>query len=385
MRRPISLKRKVLYSALVSAATLLITAALLEMFLRLRGPRILPADRDAKGYVIGGLITADPRKGKRMVPGADVVYKNHVISGRDISIKINSLGFRDEDLPLEKPTHEIRILVLGDSITLADYLPEGESFVSYMQARLNRESQEFRFQVVNAGVNDIGMAEEIGILKDSGLLLDPDVVIIAHYHNDSRPPWGFPEELGSPGWLRRNSVLADWINRNVVLQRWQDEKGIDPSFWNSPALQGNWKEDTAAFDELILQAKLDWGSAWRPEAMKNLRPLFMEFGNLAKNHDFIPWVVYFPVVFEVDRPYQENLPQQRVRALCEELNLQYLDLLAPIKMAVANSLQRRTEKPLYFDHCHPRAPTNEAIGNILAEDFLNYIYPQVLKKRTVNP
>ena len=39
----------------------------------------------------------------------------------------------------------------------------------------------------------------------------PDLVVVAFYLNDSRPPWGFTfsDEVGHPGWLRRHSVAAD--------------------------------------------------------------------------------------------------------------------------------------------------------------------------------
>ena len=66
-------------------------------------------------------------RGRRLVPNSRVIIRNHRISGRDVTMEVNSLGFRDGELPAVKSAEELRILVLGDSITWASYLPAEET------------------------------------------------------------------------------------------------------------------------------------------------------------------------------------------------------------------------------------------------------------------
>ena len=53
----------------------------------------------------------------------------------------------------------------------------------------------YRVEVINAGVGDTGSQEQIDILEESGLQIQPDIVVLGFYLNDSRPPWGFSGEL----------------------------------------------------------------------------------------------------------------------------------------------------------------------------------------------
>ena len=63
------------------------------------------------------------------MPSAHVVIRNHYLSKKDVVMDVNSLGFRDAELPAVKAPGELRILALGDSITWADYLQAEEAYV----------------------------------------------------------------------------------------------------------------------------------------------------------------------------------------------------------------------------------------------------------------
>ena len=96
-------------------------------------------------------------------------------------------------------------------------------------------------------MGDIGLREEIAILEERGLSLSPDVVVVSFYLNDSRPPWGFPGEIGRRGWLRRHSLLAETIYKNLKLRRWINEHGEDRLIWTEAMNRVNWKGDRAIF------------------------------------------------------------------------------------------------------------------------------------------
>ena len=98
-----------------------------EIYLMETQTRVLPLGTDGIPARLENdaelLVNYTPR-GRRLVPSARVLIKNHRISGRDVAMEINSLGFRDGELRGGKDPDDLRILVLGDSITWAGYLPE---------------------------------------------------------------------------------------------------------------------------------------------------------------------------------------------------------------------------------------------------------------------
>lgn len=221
---------------------------------------------------------------KRLVPGAHVIIKHHRLSGRDIKMDINALGFRDREIPLEKRAGERRVLVLGDSITVADYLPAEETYAERAEFYL-RGVWGPRVEVINAGIGDVGLTEELDLLEEWGLQLKPDVAVVGFFLNDSRPAWGFPGELGSYGFLRRRSVLAQKVYEQLVLWRWVEEKGEYRLRWPLLADRRAWRMDPRIFFQFVKLAEYDWGAAWREESwttvereLRRLKTLSLKYG-----------------------------------------------------------------------------------------------------------
>src|SRR5215470_5660402 len=73
--------------------------------------------------------------GQRITPNLDVVIRRHPTSLRDIRVRTNSLGLRGAEIP-PREAGELRILVLGDSITFGDYVDEDETYPAVLERRL---------------------------------------------------------------------------------------------------------------------------------------------------------------------------------------------------------------------------------------------------------
>jgi lysophospholipase L1-like esterase len=95
-----------------------------------------------------------------------------------VDVTHNALGFRGPEVSPAKPPGGIRVLMLGDSFTYGIGVADDESF----SARL--EALDPRLEVLNTGVNGYGTAQELLLLRDQGLALDPDVVIVNFFWND---------------------------------------------------------------------------------------------------------------------------------------------------------------------------------------------------------
>jgi lysophospholipase L1-like esterase len=102
----------------------------------------------------------------------------------DKPVSVNSLGLRDDEIPLKKPDGETRILCLGDSFTFALGVGFEELYVQKLETILNRRHPDRRFQVINAGVAGYNTRQELIYLLTQGLQLEPDLITIGFYFND---------------------------------------------------------------------------------------------------------------------------------------------------------------------------------------------------------
>ncbi len=358
--------RRILKWGAINLALVLIVLVSFEFYLRQRETYIVKENTSWFNSVF--VIDHNPKhlirytsRGRRLIPNTRTIIRNHHLSKRDVLMTINSNGFRDKQLSRLKKANELRILILGDSITWADYLPVEEVYVERIEKYLSNAIKSRKVEVINGGVGDIGIREEIDILQEQGLELRPDVVIVAFYLNDSRPPWGFPEEINSRGWLRRNSVLVETIYRKLKLQAWMKKRGKHRFQWREAERELNWAHDRDDFLKLVSLAKYDWGAAWEEDSWDIVAKQLEKLKSLSQQHGFSVAVVAFPVAFQVYSTFVENTPQERLRKTVTELGIEYYDLL-PL-------LREHSQESLFFDQCHPRKKANDIIGRVLA-DFL---------------
>lgn len=124
----------------------------------------------------------------------------------DQPVVTNSYGFRDYEWEMPKPPGQIRIMVMGDSLTFGNAAPFEAIFSRVLDRRLKKQNPHI--EVINAAAMGWATYDELGFLKTEGLGYQPDVVIIGFYPNDflsrpskvqtnladdgrveSRPPW----------------------------------------------------------------------------------------------------------------------------------------------------------------------------------------------------
>jgi lysophospholipase L1-like esterase len=333
-----------------------------ELYLRLHETYVI----EHEGSALGGTVLSAEKlldytlKGARLIPNAHVVIRNHRISHLpEIAMNINSSGFRGAEVPRQKEPGEFRILVLGDSITWADYLPEKQTYVRRMERYLRRLAPDRKIRAINGGVGDIGLTEEVAILEERGLAIHPDLVVVEFYLNDSRPPWGFAAELSGRGFLRRHSLLADKAYTYIKLQGWLRESGERANAWRHGAESLDWAHDPDAFRRLATEARFDWGAAWEPDSWAVIKDRLGRLKALAAEHHFQVAIVAFPVRYQVYAQFLDDEPQRQMGALTSAAGFRYFDLLP--------TLREHQDVDQFFDQCHPRAGANDLIGRSIAE------------------
>jgi hypothetical protein len=336
---------------------------------RVAWERSTPAVFELAEHPEGGGLYVETRTGRRLRANARAVIDNHALSGRRIEISTNAIGYRNREIGPKRGT---RILFLGDSITFGDYLPEEETFVRRVESLARDRGADW--ETINAGVGAISLENELAILHETGLDLEPDVVVVGFYLND------FHE---SPG--VHVTRLPDPLNRSRLLQyiasRWDtnratrgraraDERDAELQRWLAdfdaawPAIRGDHRRDKRAFNGAIRRNFRDWGGAWSEHAWHRMEPLFVELKRLSEERGFELFLLAFPVDLQVSAPYLYDAPQQRLAELARELEIGMLDLLP-----VLRSKYELAGPDLFYDQCHHTPLASESIAHAIT-DFL---------------
>lgn len=97
----------------------------------------------------------------------------------------NSLGYRNDEFPLDKPVDTYRIVALGGSTTYDVSIEDNRETFTAQLERLLRESYDYQnVEVINAGVPGYNSWEILINLEFRVLELKPDLVIIYEGTND---------------------------------------------------------------------------------------------------------------------------------------------------------------------------------------------------------
>jgi lysophospholipase L1-like esterase len=102
-----------------------------------------------------------------------------------VAFRTNELGLRDRPLP-EAGADLVRVLVLGDSVTLGWGVPVEATFAARLEpaleARLGR-----RVRTINAGVSGYNTEQELAFYRQHARRLAPDLVVLLYVENDVEP------------------------------------------------------------------------------------------------------------------------------------------------------------------------------------------------------
>ena len=148
--------------------------------------------------------------------------------GPPTRLPLNSLGFDEREVSLEKPTGVYRIAILGDSLSVS--APQPDRFGNVIAARLNAgSSRSLTYEAVSFGKAGVDTNEETDILQRFAWRANPDFVLLEWYVNDlengnhlERPQHYLliPGEAGLGRWLRQ--VTQRSLFRWMLEERFRD-------------------------------------------------------------------------------------------------------------------------------------------------------------------
>jgi lysophospholipase L1-like esterase len=155
------------------------------------------------------------------IPDQILTYK-HVPGLRrwyqGVEVCVNEAGFRDRSFE-KKPRGELRILLLGDSVTFGWGVPAeatfGRKLESALASRLGRG-----VRTVNTGVGGYNTVQEYAVLRTRADVIEPDIVVLLYVSNDIEPidapfdPWSQVSLQGkSPPQVVRILLGKSWLYR----------------------------------------------------------------------------------------------------------------------------------------------------------------------------
>lgn len=271
--------------------------------------------------------------------------------------EVNSLGIRNEEIPLEKPQDRKRLLVIGDSVSIMcdwTYDPE-KGWVPFLRNKLAG-----RAEVINGAVSGFTVYQERLMLEHYLLPYEPDIVILQYTLNDNeRFLHRFDNDLGlliteearraylpqegDPlGWLPDWSYLAVRLRLLILQYRTQTKWP-----WNKhPGFKAAWQDESwDFFEEQLLAIK---------EMVEGVGGRMMVL------------IVPFPPqlrkdLLEEDRSYVLK-PQTKMAEVCSKHAVPLLDVFEPI-------LEAGGEK-LYYDKVHLTSEGHQIVAALVAEKLL---------------
>lgn len=114
----------------------------------------------------------------RLVPNSSKVFVHHRANGgASVEVKINSLGFRDDEFAREPAAGRKRIIVYGDSFVEAEFTPLERSFTKQLERHLTGAGRGV--EVINAGVVAYGPDQSALRIEAEAEELKPDLVVLA--------------------------------------------------------------------------------------------------------------------------------------------------------------------------------------------------------------
>jgi hypothetical protein len=320
--------------------------------------------------------------GRRLRPGVSGAITGHHLARKDIAFSTNSLGYRDEEIG-EKGDRDYRILVLGDSITLGDFVEADQTYPAQIERHLNGDGplalDGRNVQVINTGVGAIDLQNELAILLETGVTVEPDIVLVGLYLNDAYHSQVLKITRLSPAlswshFLRVASMWLDVFRDRYVYEgsRLRDEGAIESErerfLAAYPVAEGDWKTSREAFHGKIAEKIGDWGYAWSADFWQKILPILELMKQVGNERGFRVAVMLLPVRHQVQSELLVDEPQQEFERHMTELGLAHIDLL-PL-------LREKYEQDgvnVFYDHCHYRPDGYEYFSKFVAEFLMNEV------------
>lgn len=280
------MNKNFLYTALLCAASIAVTAGGIELLLRIKNSSMKSYDIEMWRYANELKVPSpDPDLGHEHVKNVSALLQS-------VNIRLNEWGLRGG--PVMVPPPKRRILFLGDSITFGWGVPEQDTITARLQQRLRDEGEDV--EVLNGGVGNYNAERYIKRFFIQLKALNPTDIVVQYFLRDA-------EKLdpGGGNILLRNSEFAVtiWIAFTRLANKSGEQSLVDH-------YKDVYREDQPGYIEMKNQMKM--------------------LADYAKVHDIRLYLAMTPDVHDLAN-YRFGFIHDRMKAIANDLGMRYIDLL----------------------------------------------------------
>jgi len=304
----------------------------------------------------------------KIFEASDVYGWGHFPGAEADNIKINSLGFRDDEVAPEKDANTKRILVLGDSFTFGMSVSQPEIFTEKLEKMLNEKKDGTKYDVINGGAIGYTTDNEYLLMNEKGLSLNPDIVVLAFFAGNDvteirRHIWetsveGVPEKLtdtdhyvDSDKRLRLKgedepvSYFLNFLSKRIIIL--EQKLGIiktDPTLTWPAFLDPNDPNGDTRIPQFWDKIETVLSAMKHELADRNIKLVVVSIP-MDVQTDKKYWNKYSLMYFDEDA-YEKDRPQTRLKELTDKYGIDLIELLPYFREEGRN-------KWLYFEKEDP--------------------------------
>jgi lysophospholipase L1-like esterase len=229
---------------MLGLVALALSLGVLEVGIRLGGLEVHDQLNEMRKY--GSLLVRDEAGDYLRHRGPATV----VLQG--VTVRLNSLGMRDEEPRLPKPEATFRLLSIGDSMAFGPAVAQEEIYAS----RLRRLLGGAGVDVVAAGVGGWNTVEEERFLAHNVARLAPDLVVLLDVTNDNEPIPPYRRERQPPE-TRWEALYRDLVLRSRLFEwgAFVYRSRLAPMDWRPLRQMAQWQREREQARQLPFTAE----------------------------------------------------------------------------------------------------------------------------------
>lgn len=239
--------------------------------------------------------------------------------------KTNSEGLRDREYSIEKPTDTFRVAVIGGSYTLPAGVGIDDAFHTVLEDRLNKESPDINYELINFGVGGYTTKNKLATLKYKAFEYKPDLILF----------------------VLDGSQLADEEDKEFI------PKERENNFFQSFAFKLFMKSN-------VIKYLFKDPSSHLEEQYENLDKLDTELQELSEisNNNVVPICVVI-----VDHDYRHFELGEKIGSLVTKNNLYYSNTIPAFKNTYFKDFS------IYEIDAHPNATAHRVFAEVIYIDL----------------
>gem|GEM_PF-5100909 len=359
-------RRRLAFPVLAALLGLIVGLGAVELGLRVGGVAPQSTMRmtyDPTGPFEG--LTHPPFIGYRKKFEGDQVYfscdQDECIEDMRVPFRTSSIRQRGLSMSVEKPEGVWRVLVLGDSFSVADGVLEAEAWPQVLGRALDEQKSVERVQVINTSMQAYSTLDQWHVLQYA-IRFAPDIIVMGIYLNDAMPSttnWsvrGVPRPKQSQYWTtytKSSGPLGPWLPPLTAEERaLTPDAGLDhqnfignvrtKQQYDQPLILMRWadaisksrkgRKDTVA-------AIRSWWGPWNKLGQLEFTWSIQQLGKVRADRSIPIVAAIFPWMDGLQGDYPFHGIHSKIHSALDDAGIPYVDLLEPFQEEASRGTQ----------------------------------------------